>query len=73
MSVGVLGRAQLVKEDVPVVHLLAFRDVTLLRIPRVVEPGVVMQPRDARRARSLDVLGKLASRRDLEHLQRADL
>ncbi len=64
---------QRVIEDVPVVHLLAFGHVALLRIARVVEAAVVRLPRDAGRTRAFNDVGQQLAGRGLDDVQRAHL
>jgi len=58
---------------VPVVHLLPFGNVALLRVARVVKTGIVGLPGDTGRARSLNVVRQQLPRRRLNHVQCAEL
>ena len=60
-------------EDVPVVHLLAFGNLALLGIARVVEAAVIGLPRDAGGARAFDGVGQQLVGGGLDDVQRAHL
>ena len=65
--------AEQMKVNVPVVHLLPVGNLALLRIARVIEPGVVMQPRNRCSTRALDRVRKNRSRLRLDNVQRRHL
>ena len=71
--VGLGIGAEFVKEDVTVIHLLPGGNVSLLRISRVVEAGVVVQPGNGSRTRALDGVGKNCSALRLDNVQRRHL